>query len=137
MSNNYFIISLLCIIILNCFLDRGIIGYREGFDPTDLLPQKHVAKLITKPFDMLLGKLVDNLLGSVPILKHIHKKVKKENGAFDKIRTAFYELFISLLTIIFTPLAAIAVLFLLYQLMLFMMMNGHLMFQPNSMLKNI
>mgnify|MGYP001181239101 CR=1 FL=1 len=129
MSNIYFIISLLCIIILNCFLYHNTIGYREGFDANNLNPVKLI--------DNVLGKLVDALLGSIPILKHIHKKVKKKRGLFAKIKATFYELFISLLTIIFTPLAAIAVLYLVYQLMLFVIMNVHVMFQPNSLLKYI
>tara|TARA_A100001011_G_C14321225_1_gene850759 strand:- start:3605 stop:4009 length:405 start_codon:yes stop_codon:yes gene_type:complete len=133
MSNIYFIVSLLCIIILNCFFYKYLSKQREGFSFGDLNPFKLVDKILGK----LLGGLIDKLLGSVPILRDIGKKVKKKEGLFEKIKETFYQLFISLLTIIFTPLAAIAVLYLAYQLMLFVIMNAHIMFQPNSLLKYI
>ena len=59
--------------------------------------------------DEALGKLIDTILGSIPIMKDIHKKVKKGKGIDQKIKTTFFELFISLMTIIFQPLAAMLV----------------------------
>tara|TARA_Y100000992_G_scaffold297824_1_gene261998 strand:- start:615 stop:893 length:279 start_codon:yes stop_codon:yes gene_type:complete len=90
-----------------------------------------------KLIDRALGGIIDGLLGSVPLLKHIHIKVKKEDGLFDKIGTTFYEMFISLLTIIFLPIGAIACLYLAYQLFLIMLANIPLLFQPNSLLSYI
>lgn len=131
MNNNYLGISLICIIFLNCFLylEQRLFVKREGFDVGDFNP----AKLIEKA----LGGIIDSLLGGVPILKDIHKKVKKKKGLLDKIGTTFFELFISLLTIIFLPLGAIACLYLAYQLFLMMMANIPVLFQPNSLLKYI
>lgn len=124
MNNIYLFISLLCIIFLNCFWRAYITKRREGFDPGKLI-------------DEGLGKIIDSILGSVPILKDIHKKVKKEKGFIDKFKTTFFELFISLLTIIFLPLGAFACLYLSYQLFLVMLANIPMLFQPNSLLSYI
>lgn len=145
MNKNYFFISLICIIFLNCFLylEQRLFVKREGFDIgkigkeiskiTDFIKNFNPAELIEKA----LGGIIDSLLGGVPILKDIHKKVKKKKGLLDKIGTTFFELFISLLTIIFLPLGAIACLYLAYQLFLMMMANIPVLFQPNSLLKYI
>ncbi len=124
MNKIYLSISLLCIIILNFFSYAYVTRRREGFNPVKLI-------------DRALGGIIDGLLGSVPLLKHIHIKVKKEDGLFDKIGTTFYEMFISLLTIIFLPIGAIACLYLAYQLFLIMLANIPLLFQPNSLLSYI
>ena len=99
-------------------------GKREGFNPVKLI-------------DRALGGIIDGLLGGVPILKDIHKKVKKKKGLSKKIKTTFYEMFISLLTIIFLPLGAILCMYLSYQLFLIMLANIPLLFQPNSLLSYI
>ena len=72
MNNIYITISLLCIIILNCFLVINTYHktQREGFDFNDLNPVKII--------DNGLGKIIDAILGSIPILKDIAKKVKKK-----------------------------------------------------------
>lgn len=127
MNNTYLFISLLCIISLNCFYDLYANRNQEGFNLDDLNPVKLV--------DKGLGKIVDLLLGGIPILKDIYKKVKKKDGLLSKLKTTFYELFISLLTIIFTPIASLVVLFLAYQLFLFMMSNLPLLFRQYSFLK--
>ena len=129
MNNTYLFISLLCIIILNCFWYAYGTRKREGFKFDDLNP----VKLIDKG----LGKIIDSILKSVPLMKDIHKKVKKEDGVIDKIKTTFYEMFISLLTIIFLPLGAILCLYLSYQLFLIMLANIPMLFQPNSLLSYI
>jgi len=143
MNNIYLFISLLCIIILNCFWRAYITKRREGFNigkigrevgkVTDFVKNFDPGKLI----DEGLGKIIDSILGSVPILKDIHKKVKKEKGFIDKFKTTFFELFISLLTIIFLPLGAFACLYLSYQLFLVMLANIPMLFQPNSLLSYI
>jgi len=86
MNNIYLFISLLCIIFLNCFWRAYITKRREGFDIgkigkeigkfTDFIKNFDPGKLI----DEGLGKIIDSILGSVPILKDIHKKVKKKKG---------------------------------------------------------
>ena len=121
MNNIYLFISLLCIIILNCFWFAYITRTRryEGF------------------IDRALGGIVDGLLGGPPILKDIHKKVKKKKKLGKKIETTFYEMFISLLTIIFLPLGSILCMYLSYQLFLIMLANIPLLFQPNSLLSYI
>jgi hypothetical protein len=124
MNNTYLFISLLCIIILNCFWYAYGTRRREGFNPGKLI-------------DRALGGIVDGLLGGVPILKDIHKKVKKKKGLSKKIETTFYELFISLLTIIFLPLGAVFCVYLSYQLFLIMLANIPMLFQPNSLLSFI
>ena len=124
MNNIYLFISLLCIIILNCFWYAYGTRTREGFNPGKLI-------------DRALGGIVDGLLGGVPILKDIHKKVKKKKGLSKKIETTFYEFFISLLTIIFLPLGAVFCVYLSYQLFLAMLANIPLLFQPNSLLSFI
>jgi len=129
MNNTYLFISLLCIIILNCFWYAYGTRKREGFKLDDLNP----VKLIDKG----LGKIIDSILKSVPLMKDIYKKVKKEDGVIDKIKTTFYEMFISLLTIIFLPLGAILCLYLSYQLFLIMLANIPMLFQPNSLLSYI
>ena len=119
MNNIYLFISLLCIIFLNCFWRTYVTKRREGFNIekeigkigkigkeigkigkeigkfTDFIKNFDPGKLI----DEGLGKIIDSILGSVPILKDIHKKVKKEKRFIDKFKTTFFELFISLLTI--------------------------------------
>jgi hypothetical protein len=87
--------------------------------------------------DKGLGSIIDSILGGVPFLKDIGKKVKKQKGLGDKIKTTFFELVMSLLTIIFMPIAAISCFVLSYYLFLFMMSNIPLLFQPNSMLKDV
>lgn len=131
MNEKYIFVSLVCIIILNCFLviNNYHIRQKEGFDFDNLNPAKWV--------DKILGKLVDGLLGSVPVLKDIHKKVKKEKGLFEKISTTFFELFMSLMAIIFLPLSALFVLFLSYQFFLVIMSNMPMIFKPASFLKFI
>ena len=131
MNNIYITISLLCIIILNCFLVINTYHktQREGFDFNNLNPAKWVEKI--------LGKLIDAILGSIPILKDIAKKVRKEKGFFSKIKTTFFELFMSLMTIIFLPLSALFVLYLSYQLFLVMLSNLPMLFKPMSFLKFI
>lgn len=129
MSNSYILISLICLIILNCFWSGCRNTRREGFKLSDLNPVKLV--------DKGLGKIIDSILGSIPILKDIHKKVKKKDGLISKIKTTFYELFISLLTIIFTPAAAILVLFLTYYFMMFVFSNSYLLFKPWKSLENV
>ena len=129
MSNIFIYISLVCLIILNCFWYYYKNVEREGFKISDLNPVKLV--------DKGLGKIVDSILGSIPLLKDIHKKVKKKSGLIQKIKTTFYELFISLLTIIFTPAAALLILFLAYNFMMFIISNSHLLFKPWASLKNI
>jgi hypothetical protein len=114
---------------LNCFWYYYKNVEREGFKISDLNPVKLV--------DKGLGKIVDSILGSIPLLKDIHKKVKKKSGLIQKIKTTFYELFISLLTIIFTPAAALLILFLAYNFMMFIISNSHLLFKPWASLKNI
>ena len=106
---------------------------REVGKVTDFVKNFDPGKLI----DEVLGKIIDSILGSVPILKDIHKKVKKENGFIDKFKTTFFELFISLLTIIFLPLGAFVCLYLVYQLFLVMLANIPMLFQPNSLLSYI
>ena len=142
MSNNYIFVSLLCIIILNCFLIMRYSGkqQREGFNWDKLNPAKLIEESAGDIIDLMLmhlGLLLDQLLGSVPILKEIHKKVKKKVGLFTKIKTTFFEMFVSLMRLIFNPLAAILVLYLAYQLFLVIIANSHLLFQPNSLLKYI
>lgn len=143
MNNIYLFISLLCIIILNCFLYAYGMRKREGFDikkigreiskVTDFVKNFNPVKLI----DIGLGKIIDSILGSIPLMKDIHKKVKKKKGLIDKIKTTFYEMFISLLTIIFLPLGAILCMYLSYQLFLIMLANIPMLFQPNSLLNYI
>lgn len=129
MKNIYLFISLLCIISLNCFFYKYITEQREGFKMDDLNPVTLV--------DKGLGKIIDSVLGGVPILKDISKKVKKEKGLVDKIMTTFYELFISLLNVIFIPIAALITLFLGHQLFVFMLSNIPLLFKPTSILAGI
>tara|TARA_Y100000389_G_scaffold177526_1_gene189851 strand:- start:1462 stop:1860 length:399 start_codon:yes stop_codon:yes gene_type:complete len=131
MNNIYITISLLCIIVLNCFLVINTYHktQQEGFDFNDMNPAKWVEKI--------LGKIIDAILGSIPIIKDIAKKVKKEKGLFSKITTLFFELFMSLMTIIFLPLSALFVLYLSYQLFLVMMSNLPMLFKPMSFLKFI
>jgi len=136
MNNKYITLSLYCIIVINCLTvmtrtkpTEGFFGKKKGFSADDFNP----AKLI----DNALGELIDLLLGSVPILKDIHKKVEKKSGLFDKVFTTFYELFISLMSIIFTPIAAIVVMYLAFQLFLLLMYNIPLLFEPNYLLKDI
>jgi|TARA_B110000114_G_C14835303_1_gene294369 hypothetical protein len=129
MKNTYVAVLLICVIILNCVWRGHKNRRREGFKLDDLNPVKLV--------DKGLGKIIDSILGGIPFLKDIKKKVKKKKGLVDKIKTTFFELFISLLTIIFMPIAAISCLVLAYYLFLFMMSNIPLLFQPNSMLKYI
>lgn len=129
MNNNHINISLLCIIILNCFWYLHKTRGQEGFDFEDLNPAKWVEKL--------LGKLIDAVLGSVPILKDIAKKVKKEKGFFAKIKTTFFELFMSLLTIIFIPVAAVGCLVLAYQIFLSAPVIVSFLLKPNEILRGI
>lgn len=136
MSNIYIYISLICLIVLNCFLFACESGQKEGFDIKKAIKVVENFNPI-KMIDQALGKLIDNILGSIPILRDIHKKVKKEKGVIKKIHTTFYELFISLLTIIFTPAAALLVFFLAYNFMNFMFYNSHLLFQPWASLKDV
>lgn len=129
MSIFYINISLVCLIVLNCFWCGYRNRQREGFKLSDLNPVKLV--------DKGLGKIIDSILGSIPILKHIHKKVKKKSGLINKIKATFYELFISLLTIIFTPVAALLVIFLAYNFMMFIFSNSHVLLTPWESLKDI
>ena len=129
MKNTYLFISLLCIIILNCYRCAFVKRKREGFKFDDINPVKLI--------DKVLGKIIDGLLGSVPILKDIHEKVKKKVGLFEKIGSTFYEMFISSFTIIFLSLGALACLYLGNQVFSLMLANIHLLFQPNSLLKDI
>ena len=143
MNNIYLFISLLCIIFLNCFWRAYITKRREGFNICKIGREVGKVTYFVKNFDPGkliddgLGKIIDSILGSVPILKDIHKKVKKEKGFIDKFKTTFFELFISLLTIIFLPLGAFACLYLSYQLFLVMLANIPMLFQPNSLLSYI
>ena len=129
MNNHNINILLLCIIILNCFWYLHKTRGREGFDFEDLNPAKWVEKI--------LGKLIDAILGSIPILKDIAKKVKKEKGFFAKVKTTFFELFISLLTIIFIPIAAVGCLFLAYQIFLSAPAIVSFLIKPNEILRGI
>lgn len=136
MNNVYIAISLVCIIILNCFFYKHIIKHQEGFNikkAVDTVKNFNPAALIEKA----LGGLIDQLLGSVPILKEIAKKVKKKKGLFEKVGETFYQLFISLLTIIFLPLGALLCLYLAYQLFLIMLANIPLLFKPTTLLEGI
>lgn len=105
-NNTYLFTCLLALIVINIFWCYYNKHQREGFSMDDLNPVKLI--------DKVLGKMVDGLLGSVPILDFIHKKVKKEDGLFKKIGLTFWELFLALMTIIFLPMAAILVLYLVF-----------------------
>ena len=81
MNNAYIAISLTCVIILNCFFYKYVSEQREGFNikkAIDTVKNFNPAALI----DKALGSLIDQLLGSVPILKDIAKKVKKKGWSF-------------------------------------------------------
>lgn len=136
MNNIYLFISLLCIIFLNCVRIDYVTRRREGFDIGKIgkfIQNFDPGKLI----DEGLGKIIDSILGSVPIMKDIHKTVKKKRGFVEKFKTTFFELFISLLTIIFLPLGAVLCVYLSYQLFLVMLANIPMLFQPNSLLSYI
>tara|TARA_Y100000389_G_scaffold83720_1_gene80320 strand:+ start:214 stop:624 length:411 start_codon:yes stop_codon:yes gene_type:complete len=136
MNNAYIAIFFICVIILNCFFYKYFDEHREGFNikkAVNKVKNFNPAKLI----DKALGGLIDELLGSVPILKDIAKKVKKKKGLFKKIGATFYGLFISLLTIIFVPIAAGIVLYLGYLLFIFILANIPLLFKPTPLLAGI
>jgi hypothetical protein len=136
MSNIYISISLICLIILNCLLFTYETGPKEGFNIKKAL--RTVQKFNpAKMIDEALGKLIDTILGSIPIMKDIHKKVKKEKGLIKKIKTTFFELFISLMTIIFQPLAAMLVFTLAYYVGAFFVSSLYLLFQRWQSLANM
>lgn len=143
MNNFYLFISLICIIALNCFWYTHRFQRQEGFSIGKI--KKEIKKVTgfvknfnpVKIIDEGLGKIIDAILGSIPVLKDIGKKVKKKKGLIDKIKTVFYELLILLLTFIFTPVAALITMFLCYQLFIFMISNIPLLFKPTSILAGI
>ena len=143
MNNFYLFIYLLCIIILNCFWHTHELPRREGFNVGKI--KKDINKVTgfvknfnpVKVIDVGLGKIIDSILGSIPILKIISKKVKKKKGLIDKIKTVFLELFILLLHSIFTPAAGLFTLFLGHQLILFIISNTHVLISPTSILAGI
>lgn len=124
MKNIHIAFSLLCIIILNCFLFNHITRQREGFNPGKMI-------------DRALGKLVDSILGSIKGLKEIAKKVKKKKGLVKKIKTAAFEMILLLLTIIFLPIAAIIALNLGFHTFTAMISNIPLLFKPTPLLEGV